>query len=117
MLRRQAIRPLRKPLIVMSPKSLLRKKEAVSTLEEMADGKFQTVIQDTSDLEPKKVKKVILCSGKVYYDLEAYRAENGIEDRAILRLNSSIRSRRMIWLRRSHLTSTWKRWFGVKRSQ
>ena len=86
MLRRQAIRPLRKPLIVMSPKSLLRKKEAVSTLEEMADGRFQTVIQDTSDLEPKKVKKVILCSGKVYYDLEAYRAENGIEDRAILRL-------------------------------
>ena len=86
MLRRQAIRPLRKPLIVMSPKSLLRKKEAVSTLEEMADGRFQTVIQDTSDLEPKKVKKVILCSGKVYYDLESYRAENGIEDRAILRL-------------------------------
>ncbi len=86
MLRRQAIRPLRKPLIVMSPKSLLRKKEAVSTLEELANGKFQTVIQDTSGLDPKKVKKVILCSGKVYYDLEAYRAENGIEDRAILRV-------------------------------
>ncbi len=86
MLRRQAIRPLRKPLIVMSPKSLLRKKEAVSTLEELANGKFQTVIQDTSGLDPKKIKKVILCSGKVYYDLEAYRAENGIEDRAILRV-------------------------------
>jgi len=86
MMRRQAIRPLRKPLIVMSPKSLLRKKEAVSTLEELANGKFQTVIQDTSGLDPKKVKKVILCSGKVYYDLEAYRAENGIEDRAILRV-------------------------------
>jgi 2-oxoglutarate dehydrogenase E1 component len=86
MLRRQAIRPLRKPLIVMSPKSLLRKKEAVSTLEELANGKFQTVIQDTSTLDPKQVKKVVLCSGKVYYDLEAYRAENGIEDRAILRV-------------------------------
>lgn len=86
MLRRQAIRPLRKPLIVMSPKSLLRKKEAVSTLDELASGKFQTVIQDTSGLDPKKVKKVILCSGKVYYDLDAYRSESGINDRAILRV-------------------------------
>ena len=86
MLRRQAIRPLRKPLIVMSPKSLLRKKEAVSTLEELANGKFQTVIQDTAGLDPKQIKKVILCSGKVYYDLEAYRAEKGIDDRVILRI-------------------------------
>lgn len=86
MLRRQAIRPLRKPLIVMSPKSLLRKKEAVSTLEELAHGKFQTVIQDTAGLDPKQIKKVILCSGKVYYDLEAYRAEKGIDDRVILRI-------------------------------
>ena len=86
MLRRQAIRPLRKPLIVMSPKSLLRKKEAVSTLDELASGKFQTVIQDTSGLDPKKVKKVILCSGKVYYDLDAHRVESGIDDRAILRV-------------------------------
>ncbi len=86
MLRRQAIRPLRKPLIVMSPKSLLRKKEAVSTLDELANGKFQCVIQDVSGIEPNKVKKVILCSGKVYYDLEAYRTEHGITDRAILRL-------------------------------
>ena len=86
MLRRQAIRPLRKPLIVMSPKSLLRKKEAVSTLEELANGKFQTVMPDVGGLDPQNVKKVILCSGKVYYDLEAYRIEQGIEDRAILRV-------------------------------
>jgi 2-oxoglutarate dehydrogenase E1 component len=86
MLRRQAIRPLRKPLIVMSPKSLLRKKEAVSTLDELAKGKFQTVLQDVGGLNPQNVKKVILCSGKVYYDLEAYRIEQGIEDRAILRV-------------------------------
>jgi 2-oxoglutarate dehydrogenase E1 component len=86
MLRRQAIRPLRKPLIVMSPKSLLRKKEAVSTLEELATGKFHTILQDTANLDANQVKKVILCSGKVYYDLEAYRAEKGIEDRAILRV-------------------------------
>jgi len=86
MLRRQAIRPLRKPLIVMSPKSLLRKKEAVSTLEELANGQFQTVMPDVGGLDPQNVKKVILCSGKVYYDLEAYRIEQGIEDRAILRV-------------------------------
>jgi len=86
MLRRQAIRPLRKPLIVMSPKSLLRKKEAVSTLEELANGQFQTVMPDVGGLDPENVKKVILCSGKVYYDLEAYRIEQGIEDRAILRV-------------------------------
>jgi 2-oxoglutarate dehydrogenase E1 component len=86
MLRRQAIRPLRKPLVVMSPKSLLRKKEAVSTIEELAFGKFQTVIQDTAGLDPKKVKKVVLCSGKVYYDLEQHRQESGISDRAILRI-------------------------------
>ena len=86
MLRRQAIRPLRKPLIVMSPKSLLRKKEAVSTLEELGNGKFQTVMQDVGGLDPQNVTKVILCSGKVYYDLEAYRIEQGIEDRAILRV-------------------------------
>ena len=86
MLRRQIIRPLRKPLIVMSPKSLLRKKEAVSTLEELAHGKFQTVIQDTGDLDPKAVKKVVLCSGKVYYDLEQHRRDSGISDRAILRV-------------------------------
>ena len=86
MLRRQAIRPLRKPLIVMSPKSLLRKKEAVSTLEELANGQFQTVMPDVGGLDPQNVKKVILCSGKVYYDLEAYRVEQGIEDRAILRV-------------------------------
>ena len=86
MLRRQAIRPLRKPLIVMSPKSLLRKKEAVSTLEELANGHFQTVMPDVGGLDPQNVKKVILCSGKVYYDLEAYRIEQGIEDRAILRV-------------------------------
>ncbi|MDP5325031.1 MAG: 2-oxoglutarate dehydrogenase E1 component [Litorivicinaceae bacterium] len=86
MLRRQIIRPLRKPLVVMSPKSLLRKKEAVSTLEELADGHFQTVIQDMGNLDPQQVKKVIICSGKVYYDLEAHRAEMGITDRAILRI-------------------------------
>ena len=86
MLRRQAIRPLRKPLIVMSPKSLLRHKEAVSTLEEMASGRFHNVLDETDDIPGDKVERVVLCSGKVYYDLRAARRERGIDHIAILRL-------------------------------
>lgn len=86
MLRRQAIRPLRKPLVVMSPKSLLRHKEAVSSVEELAGGRFHCVLDDP-DLENKRdVKRVILCAGKVFYDLRAERRERGIEDIAIIRL-------------------------------
>ena len=86
MLRRQAIRPLRKPLIVMTPKSLLRHKEAVSQLEELAEGTFQTVIDETDALDPAGVKRVVLCSGKVFYDLRAARREREIEDIAIIRI-------------------------------
>ncbi|MCR9104102.1 MAG: 2-oxoglutarate dehydrogenase E1 component [Gammaproteobacteria bacterium] len=86
MLRRQAIRPLRKPLVVMSPKSLLRHKEAVSTLEELADGQFYNVLDEVDDLDPQKVERVIMCSGKVYYDLLAARRERGLDTMAILRL-------------------------------
>ena len=86
MLRRQALRPLRKPLVVMSPKSLLRKKEAVSTLDELANGSFQTVLPEVDELDPKQVKKIVMCSGKVYYDLLAARREKGINDRAIIRI-------------------------------
>ncbi|MEM6582101.1 MAG: 2-oxoglutarate dehydrogenase E1 component [Pseudomonadota bacterium] len=86
MLRRQAIRPLRKPLIVMSPKSLLRHKEAVSTIDELAEGKFYNVLDETDELDKAAVKRVILCSGKVFYDLRAARREREITDIAILRL-------------------------------
>jgi len=86
MLRRQVIRPLRKPLIVMTPKSLLRHKEAVSSLEELAQGHFQTVIGETDALPSEQVKRVILCSGKVYYELRAKRRELGRNDTAIVRL-------------------------------
>ena len=86
MLRRQAIRPLRKPLIVMSPKSLLRHKEAISTLEDLADGQFQTVIDETDDLDKSKVRRVVLCSGKVFYDLRAARRSRDIDDVAIIRI-------------------------------
>lgn len=87
MLRRQVLCPLRKPLIVMSPKSLLRHKETVATLEEMADGTFQVVIGETDeDIKVESVDRIILCAGKVYYDLRQERRERGITNIAIIRL-------------------------------
>jgi 2-oxoglutarate dehydrogenase E1 component len=75
LLRRQALMKVRKPLIVMSPKSLLRHPKVVSTVEELADGSFQRLIPDTT-VDPKKVTRVVLCSGKVYYDLLEARGDN-----------------------------------------
>ncbi|MDQ6619093.1 MAG: 2-oxoglutarate dehydrogenase E1 component [Pseudomonadota bacterium] len=86
LLRRQMTRTYRKPLIVMSPKSLLRHKEAVSSLEELARGRFENVIGDTEKINAKSVKRVIVCSGKVYYELAAYRREQKITDIAVIRL-------------------------------
>lgn len=85
MLRRQAIRPMRRPLVVMSPKWILRHKLATSTLEELANGHFHNVLADTT-VNPKKVKRVVLCSGKVYYHLLEARMERGQEDVALVRL-------------------------------
>ncbi len=86
MLRRQAVRMQRKPLVVMSPKSLLRHKDAASSLDELANGEFKRVIGEVDDLDPKKVKRVVLCCGKVYYDLVNARREKKINDIAIVRL-------------------------------
>ena len=86
MLRRQSLRPLRKPLIVMSPKSLLRHKEAVSTLEELANGTFHLVLDDIDATVPKKITRLVLCSGKVFYDLRDARRERGVDNVAIVRL-------------------------------
>jgi len=69
LLRRQMLRSYRKPLIVMSPKSLLRHKLAVSTLEELAEGGFQTIIDEIDALDAAQVQRLVLCTGKVYYDL------------------------------------------------
>jgi 2-oxoglutarate dehydrogenase E1 component len=84
-LRRQVARPWRKPLVIFSPKSLLRHKDAVSTTNDLATGQFQRVITDPS-IDPAKVKRIIMCSGKVYYDLDAARKKLGREDVAIIRL-------------------------------
>ena len=77
---------MRKPLIVMTPKSLLRKKEATSPLSDLASGGFQVIIPEVAKLAPKKVKRVIFCCGKVYYDLVAERDKREIEDIAIVRI-------------------------------
>jgi len=88
-LRRQMIRPLRKPLVLFTPKSLLRNKDATSPLSEFTKGGFQTVIpENNADVIKKadKVKRIIACSGKVYYDLVKKREEKGQDDVAIIRV-------------------------------
>jgi 2-oxoglutarate dehydrogenase E1 component len=70
----------------MSPKSLLRHKAAVSALEELSEGKFHTVLAETDKLVAKNVRRVIVCSGKVYYDLIDFRRANNIADMAVIRL-------------------------------
>ena len=77
---------MRRPLIVMSPKSLLRHPLAVSSLEELAEGVFHDVIDEIDDIKPAKVKRVVLCSGKVYYDLLETRRKNEQDDVAIIRI-------------------------------
>jgi 2-oxoglutarate dehydrogenase E1 component len=86
LLRRQMLRPFRKPLIVMTPKSLLRKREASSPIQELASGAFQTVIPDTTTVDEKGVKRIVVCCGKVYYELATKRIEMQRSDVAIIRL-------------------------------
>jgi len=88
LLRRQMIRPHRKPLIIFSPKSLLRHKESVSPLEEFANDRFRPVNEDwdAHEINPEKVERVIFCSGKVYYDLRAERRARGLKDVPLVRI-------------------------------
>jgi len=84
--RRQMLRPARKPLIVLTPKSLLRHKWAVSTMKDLSEGEFCLLLPEVDDLPANKVKRVVLCSGKVYYDLLKQRREDKCEDVAIVRI-------------------------------
>src|ERR1700704_4697775 len=86
LVRRQMVRDFRAPLIVMTPKSLLRKKEASASIHELANGSFQTVIPELDPIEAKDVKRVVVCCGKVYYDLVAKRKELQKMDAAVIRL-------------------------------
>ena len=85
-LRRQMVRDLRKPLVIFTPKSLLRNKDATSPVSEFTKGSFQTVIGETRDIKADKVKRVVACSGKVYFDLVKKREEKGADDVAIIRV-------------------------------
>ncbi|MGB5688688.1 MAG: 2-oxoglutarate dehydrogenase E1 component [Woeseiaceae bacterium] len=86
MLRRQQVRNFRKPLIVMTPKSLLRHKMSVSPLTELSSGRFEVIIPEIEAIEPKKTRRLVFCSGKVYFDLLEAREVNNIDDIAIIRI-------------------------------
>ena len=86
LLRRQMVRPQRKPLVVFTPKSLLRSKDAASPLDDLAHGCFQPVIAEVDAFDANKVRRIIVCSGKVYYDLLKARRERAITDMVIIRL-------------------------------
>jgi 2-oxoglutarate dehydrogenase E1 component len=86
LLRRQALRKFRKPLIVMSPKSLLRHKLAVSTLEDLTNGNFLSVIPEQDEIDPNQVIRLIMCAGKVYYDLLEARRNDELNHVAIIRI-------------------------------
>ena len=86
MLRRQHVRNFRKPLIVMTPKSLLRHKMSVSPLDELSTGRFELIIPEIEAITTKKTRRLVLCSGKVYFDLLETREVNGIDDIAIIRI-------------------------------
>lgn len=85
LLRRQVKRTWRKPLIVMTPKSLLRHPKAVSSLEEMSQGRFRRLLPDEQGIV-KEARRILMCSGKIYYELEAHREATGAKDVAILRV-------------------------------
>lgn len=86
MMRRQMVRPYRKPLIVMSPKSVLRNPLAVSTLDELANGEFQLAIPEVDKIDAAKADRVVMCCGKVYYDLLEKRRELKLDNVAIIRV-------------------------------
>ena len=86
LLRRQMVRNYRKPLVVMTPKSLLRHRLAVSSLDELTQGQFQNVIPESDPIDPAGVARVVFCSGKVYYDLLEARRARGVTDVALVRI-------------------------------
>jgi 2-oxoglutarate dehydrogenase E1 component len=96
LLRRQVLRPWRKPLVVYTPKSMLRHPEAVSPLKDLAEGAFQRFIAD-NEVNPAEARRVLLCSGKIYYDLLAKRRDSGRRDVAIIRLEQLYPLRTQHW--------------------
>jgi 2-oxoglutarate dehydrogenase E1 component len=85
-LRRQALRPWRKPLVIMTPKSLLRHPKAVSSLEDCANGRFERILIDAHGKPAEQIQRILLCTGKIYYELEEHRSETRSDRVAIIRL-------------------------------
>ena len=93
LLRRQVIRPYRKPLIIFSPKSMLRRKISFSPLDELTQGAFRVVIGEIDPVDARKIERLVLCSGKVYYDILEARREKGLPGIAVARWNNSTPTR------------------------
>lgn len=108
LLRRQMLRPYRKPLIVMSPKSLLRRKLSVSPVQELISSQFKNIIDEIDPIEPEQVKRLLICSGKVYFDLLEQRRENNLTNIAIIRIEQ------LFPFPREELTSTIQRYANAK---
>jgi 2-oxoglutarate dehydrogenase E1 component len=85
LLRRQMLQPIRKPLIIMTPKSLLRSKASTSVLKILSEGRFQQVIGDRGPGDAEEIKRVVFCSGKIYYDLAAKRDAENSREVAVMR--------------------------------
>ncbi|MDM8546224.1 2-oxoglutarate dehydrogenase E1 component [Candidatus Venteria ishoeyi] len=115
LLRRQMLRPYRKPLIVMTPKSLLRNKHSTSKLEDFTDKDFELLIDETdTSIDPKQVKRVLLCAGQVYFKLLEARTKKGINNIAILRLEQLYPLPRATLSRALEKYSNTKQWFWVQ---
>jgi 2-oxoglutarate dehydrogenase E1 component len=95
-IRRQALRPWRKPLVVFTPKSLLRHPKVVSSLDECAQGRFHRILPDSRVQKPAAVRRILLCTGKIYYELEEFREANRRDDVAIVRLEQLYPLRRQM---------------------
>ena len=108
MLRRQMLRGTRKPLVVMTPKSMLRNKLSVSSLDELAKGGFQNLIPDSTAKDAKKARRVVVCGGKVYYDLVEAAEAKKITDVAIVRIEQ------LYPFPRPELAAELKRYAGAK---
>lgn len=86
LLRRHVLDGVSRPMVVFTPKSMLRNKSAVSAVEDFTESKFRSVIDDPGITDPEKVRRVLLVAGKLYYELAAQREKEGIDDVAIVRV-------------------------------
>jgi 2-oxoglutarate dehydrogenase E1 component len=86
MIRRQQVRLFKKPLIVLTPKSLLRHKMSVSPITDLSSGKFELIIPEVGGIAPEKVRRLVFCSGKVYFDLLEAREVHNIDNVALIRI-------------------------------